>query len=123
MYKKNSFIVSCMTNIINSLIFRRCPSVMQETNDHFSLLSSTSRSRDGFFRDDKTSEQCTSMYQNLSSCKTKCQNDQCQENKKYIKFAYDITKDIMQNGLYTDKELQCVFKKHIEENKNTLNMV
>jgi len=101
------------------LIFRQYP--CQETN-HFSLLSSTSRSRD-----DKTSEQYTSMYQSLSSsetCKQSiCQKSQYQENKKYIKFVYDITKDIMQNSLYTDKELQCVFKKHIDENKNILNMV
>jgi len=98
---------------------------MQETSDNCSFLLNTSRNCDGF--NDKTSEQYTSTYRSLSSfepCKPTCQKDlQYQENKKYIKFVYDITKDIMQNGFYTDKELQYVFKKHIDENKNTLNMV
>ena len=48
---------------------------------------------------------------------------QKEEEKKYIKFVYDITKEIMQRGLYTDKELQDVFKKHINRYKGILNMV
>jgi len=48
---------------------------------------------------------------------------QKEEEKKYIKFIYDITKEIMQRGLYTDKELQDVFKKHINQYKGILNMV
>ncbi|EGI60852.1 Spermatogenesis-associated protein 7-like protein [Acromyrmex echinatior] len=47
---------------------------------------------------------------------------QKEEEKKYIKFVYDITKEIMQRGLYTDKELQDVFKKHINQYKGILNM-
>lgn len=48
---------------------------------------------------------------------------QREEEKKYVKFVYDITREIMQSGLYTDKELQDVFKKHIDKNKGILNMV
>jgi len=50
-------------------------------------------------------------------------NSQKEEEKKYIKFVYNITKEIMQRGLYTDKELQDVFKKHINQYKGILNMV
>lgn len=45
------------------------------------------------------------------------------EEKKYVKFVYDITKEIMQRGLYTDKELQDVFEKHVNQYKGILNMV
>lgn len=48
---------------------------------------------------------------------------QKEEEKKYVKFVYDITKEIMQRGLYTDKELQDVFKKHVNQYKGILNMV
>ncbi|RLU19240.1 hypothetical protein DMN91_007797 [Ooceraea biroi] len=86
-------------------------SLTQETSDHRSVLSSTSRSYDGSVCDAKSFEQFAS--------KRSCQKE---EDKKYIKFVYDITKDIMQNGFYTDKELQSVFKKHIDQNKRILNM-
>ncbi|XP_011866412.1 PREDICTED: uncharacterized protein LOC105561232 isoform X2 [Vollenhovia emeryi] len=46
-----------------------------------------------------------------------------EEDKKYVKFVYDITKEIMQRGLYTDKELQDVFKKHVNQYRGILNMV
>lgn len=36
---------------------------------------------------------------------------------------YEITHEIVVNGLYTDEELQEVFEKHIEKNKTVLDMV
>ena len=47
------------------------------------------------------------------------------ENKeaKYTQFMYEITQEIMENGLYTDKDLQNVFKKHIERNSGILDKV
>ncbi|OAD54429.1 hypothetical protein WN48_07793 [Eufriesea mexicana] len=44
------------------------------------------------------------------------------EEAKYAKFMYEITHEIVLNGLYTDEELQEVFKKHIEKNKTVLDM-
>ncbi|XP_015609659.1 uncharacterized protein LOC107274721 isoform X2 [Cephus cinctus] len=45
----------------------------------------------------------------------------CEEDAKYTQFAYDITKDIMQNALYTDNELRKVFRKHLRKNTGLLN--
>lgn len=45
------------------------------------------------------------------------------EEKEYVKFIYNITKEIIEKGFYTDKELRNVFKKHIDLNKGKLNMV
>lgn len=42
------------------------------------------------------------------------------EEMKYAKFVYEITREIMRRGLYTDKELQEVFQKHFEQNKTIL---
>lgn len=42
------------------------------------------------------------------------------EEIKYAKFVYEITREIVHKGLYTDKELQEVFKKHLEQNKTVL---
>lgn len=42
---------------------------------------------------------------------------------KYAKFVYEITREIMRKGLYTDKELQAVFKKHLERNMTVLDKV
>ncbi|OAD57327.1 Serine/threonine-protein kinase NLK [Eufriesea mexicana] len=44
------------------------------------------------------------------------------EEAKCAKFMYEITHEIVLNGLYTDEELQEVFKKHIEKNKTVLDM-
>ena len=45
------------------------------------------------------------------------------EEAKCAKFVYEITCEIMHNGLYTDKELREVFEKHVERNKDILDMV
>ena len=44
------------------------------------------------------------------------------EEAKCAKFVYEITREIMHDGLYTDKELREVFKKHVERNKDILDM-
>lgn len=36
---------------------------------------------------------------------------------------YEITHEIIVNGLYTDDELNKIFKKYIEKNKKILDMV
>lgn len=78
--------------------------------DHCSVYSNASQCCD--FDCDEKSER-------LISKQFSCQK----EEKKYVKFVYDITKEIMQRGLYTDKELQDVFKKHINQYKGILDMV
>ncbi|KAL0110576.1 hypothetical protein PUN28_013872 [Cardiocondyla obscurior] len=77
------------------------------TDGHCSLSSSF----ECFDYDKKSTEEL--IYKRLSSQK--------EEEKKYVKFIYDITKEIMQRGLYTDKELQDVFKKHVNQHKGILN--
>ncbi|XP_023289752.1 uncharacterized protein LOC105702348 [Orussus abietinus] len=44
-----------------------------------------------------------------------------EEEARYTKFVYDITQEIMHNALYTDKELQNVFRKHLNKNTGILN--
>lgn len=44
------------------------------------------------------------------------------DDSEYVKFVYEITHDIILNGLYTDEELHVVFNEHIEKNSATLNM-
>ncbi|XP_017883505.1 uncharacterized protein LOC108627010 [Ceratina calcarata] len=44
------------------------------------------------------------------------------DDTEYVKFVYEITRDIILNGLYTDEELQIVFSTHIEKNRAALNM-
>lgn len=86
-------------------------SLIQETNNPLISLSA-SQSYNDLNYNDKTIDQYI-----VSKPSKK------EEEKKYVKFVYDITKEIMQKGLYTDKELQDVFKKHIEQYKGILNMV
>ena len=51
------------------------------------------------------------------------ERDDAIEEAKYSKFLYDITQEIMRNRLYTDEEIQEVFKKHLDMNSGTLNRV
>lgn len=85
---------------------------MQETNDQRSTSSNASQC--DYDCDDQ------SVDSKFVSKQLSCRKE---EEKKYVKFIYDITKEIIQKGLYTDKELQNVFKKHIERYKGVLNMV
>lgn len=92
---------------------RKCSqSLMQETNDQCSISSNVSQCCD-YDGDDQSVESKFASKQLLF---------QREEEKKYVKFIYDITKEIIQRGLYTDKELQNVFKKHIDRYKGILNM-
>lgn len=88
-----------------------CDYLSQNIN-HLSSETNTSRN----YGDFETPQICTNL---IDSHKT-CIED---EETKYAKFMYDITHEIILNGLYTDEELQEVFNKHIEENKTVLNTV
>lgn len=46
-----------------------------------------------------------------------------EEEARYAKFVYDITQEIVQNSLYTDRELKQVFEKHLQRNSGCLNKV
>ncbi|KAK0164616.1 hypothetical protein PV328_003227 [Microctonus aethiopoides] len=56
---------------------------------------------------------------NSEDCSIKYNKNE--EEAKYSKFLYDITQEIVQNGLYTDEELRNVFKKHMKKNLHILN--
>ncbi|XP_043676484.1 uncharacterized protein LOC122633061 isoform X1 [Vespula pensylvanica] len=47
---------------------------------------------------------------------------QAKEDARYTKFAYEITKEIIKSGIYTDKELNEIFKKHLKRYRNTLDL-
>lgn len=91
--------------------------MMQETNDRRSI-SSNSQCYD--YDCDEQSVESKLVSEQFLSQKHLSQKE---EEKKYVKFIYDITKEIIQKGLYTDQELQNVFKKHINQYKRILNMV
>ncbi|KYN27285.1 PREDICTED: uncharacterized protein LOC108757848 [Trachymyrmex cornetzi] len=102
----------CAATRLDSTIFKsRSQSPRQKKIDYHTLSSSVSQCYD-FDCDEKYIKESISK-QFIS---------QKEEEKKYIKFVYNITKEIMQRGLYTDKELQDVFKKHINQYKGILNM-
>jgi hypothetical protein len=46
-----------------------------------------------------------------------------EEETRYAKFVYDITQEIVRNGLYTDRELKAVFERHLERSSGHLNKV
>ncbi|KYQ50257.1 Spermatogenesis-associated protein 7 like protein [Trachymyrmex zeteki] len=107
-YEKE-FPAPCAASRLDSTIFKsRSQSPRQPKIDYHTISSSVSQCYD--FDGDR---KCTKESKFIS---------QKEEEKKYIKFVYDITKEIMQRGLYTDKELQDVFKKHINQYKGILNM-
>ncbi|XP_012521378.1 uncharacterized protein LOC105827798 [Monomorium pharaonis] len=107
-YEKEFSIPS--TTRLDSMMFKsRSQSPRQKITDYRSVCSSVSQCYD-FDCDEKSAEEI---------CKFVSQKE---EEKKYTKFIYDITKEIMQRGLYTDKELQDVFKKHVNQHKGILNM-
>ncbi|XP_018400569.1 PREDICTED: uncharacterized protein LOC108778017 [Cyphomyrmex costatus] len=110
-YEKE-FLAPCAATRLDSMIFKsRSQSPRQKKVDYHTVSSSVSQCYD-FDCDEKCNKKSFSK-QFIS---------QKEEEKKYIKFVYDITKEIMQRGLYTDKELQDVFKKHINQYKGILNM-
>ncbi|XP_019701053.1 uncharacterized protein LOC105191988 isoform X2 [Harpegnathos saltator] len=100
--------VPCTTATLDpTRVKTTCHSPTREVIDRRSVSSRTSRSHDDSHHDDKVVERLA------------CQRE---DEKKYINFVYDITREIMQGGLYTDKELQDVFKKHLDKNKGILSM-
>ncbi|XP_076283217.1 uncharacterized protein LOC143210332 isoform X2 [Lasioglossum baleicum] len=44
------------------------------------------------------------------------------EEAKYVNFVYEITREILHDHLYTDDQLREVFQRHIEKNKEHLNV-
>ncbi|CAL1686548.1 unnamed protein product [Lasius platythorax] len=110
-YEKDSFFVPYTTTALSSSVFKTgSQSLMQETNRH-SISSNASQYYD-FDCDDQSVESKPVSKQLLS---------RKEEEKKYVKFIYDITNEIIQRGLYTDNELRNVFKKHIDRYKGILN--
>ncbi|XP_011697001.1 PREDICTED: uncharacterized protein LOC105455401 [Wasmannia auropunctata] len=101
---------SCAAIRFDSTMFKsRSQSPRQKRIDYYSMSSSASQCYD--FDCEEKSTEALGRY-----------TRQKEEEKKYIKFVYDITREIMQRGLYTDKELRDVFKKHINRYKGILNM-
>lgn len=84
---------------------------LSQNNNHLPSEDSTSRNH----RNYETGQLCTDFIDQKAHIKD--------EEAKYAKFMYDITHEIILNGLYTDEELQEVFKKHTEENKTILDTV
>ncbi|XP_043255497.1 uncharacterized protein LOC122399134 isoform X1 [Colletes gigas] len=82
----------------------------QEIN-HLSMTVSSSRSYDKF----KTAQGRTDVTCNQETCVK-------DDEEKYAKFVYEITCEIINDGLYTDEQLRDVFKKHLDKNRSFLSM-
>ncbi|XP_076392482.1 uncharacterized protein LOC100881033 isoform X2 [Megachile rotundata] len=93
----------------HSIVYQSASDFITQEVSRFSSTGSTSRSYENY----ENAQESANMTSNQRKCK---QN----EDIKYAKFVYDITREIMHKGLYTDKELQEVFKKHLEQNKHVL---
>ncbi|XP_076750866.1 uncharacterized protein LOC143423417 [Xylocopa sonorina] len=88
----------------NSTFYESTSDFLSQNINHLSSVVSTPRSgvtRETNFMDNQT------VYRK-------------DEEIKYIKFVYEITQEIILNGLYADNELQELFKKHIKKNKTIL---
>lgn len=46
-----------------------------------------------------------------------------EDSSIYVKFVYDITKEVMDRGLYDDSEIDDVLRRHFNRNLGTLNKV
>ncbi|KAK2581403.1 hypothetical protein KPH14_005083 [Odynerus spinipes] len=81
------------------------------------------------------SDSCTSsssmIHENRASSSLPCElrnynrkraEIEAKEDARYIAFAYDITREIIKCGLYTDKELNEIFKKHLKRHRTTLDL-
>ncbi|XP_050486843.1 uncharacterized protein LOC126871732 isoform X1 [Bombus huntii] len=92
----------------NSMYYKSTCDYLSQNINHLPSEDSTSRNH----RNYETAQLCTDFIDQKAHIKD--------EEAKYAKFMYDITHEIILNGLYTDEELQEVFKKHTEENKTIL---
>ncbi|XP_050460362.1 uncharacterized protein LOC126856140 isoform X2 [Cataglyphis hispanica] len=111
-YEEESF-YPCTTAALDSSAFKsESQSLIQEIIDRRSISSNASQCND-YDYDDQSVELKHVSKQLLSPKK---------EEKEYVKFIYNITKEIIEKGFYTDKELRNVFKKHIDLYKGILNM-
>ncbi|XP_076234950.1 uncharacterized protein LOC143179537 [Calliopsis andreniformis] len=87
----------------------------QGINHQLSMAVNSSRDRHDGCRCSEMGRGCT----NTSANRKVCVKD---EEAKYAKFVYEITNEIMLNGLYTDDELRNVFKRHLKRNEEFLDM-
>ncbi|XP_061931278.1 protein PFC0760c isoform X3 [Apis cerana] len=92
----------------NSILCESCGFLSQNINDDLSSEIST--------RSDENPDQ---FYDNLIDNPKINEKD---EEETYAKLMYEITHEIIVNGLYTDDELNKIFKKYIEKNKKILDM-
>ncbi|XP_015184374.1 PREDICTED: uncharacterized protein LOC107070570 isoform X1 [Polistes dominula] len=86
------------------------------TNPYHSDSGSSSSS---IIQEDHTSSSLSSPVQMQ---KLKYAEIEAKEDARYVKFAYEITKDIIKCGIYTDKELNEIFKKHLQRHRTTLDL-
>ncbi|CAL7951203.1 unnamed protein product [Xylocopa violacea] len=96
----------------NSTSYESTSDCLSQNINHLSSVISTPRSG--------VTHEITQMRTNFMDNRTVYTKD---EEIKYIKFVYEITHEIILNGLYTDNELQELFKKHIKKNETILDMV
>ncbi|CAK9813206.1 hypothetical protein ANTQUA_LOCUS7536 [Anthophora quadrimaculata] len=95
----------------NSTFHESASDFLSQESNHLSSTVDTTRTCDNY----ETTQVPTKMVHDQGM---RVKN----EEVKYAKFVYEITREIIVNRLYTDKQLQEVFMKHIKENKNTLDM-
>ncbi|XP_076657149.1 uncharacterized protein LOC143361550 isoform X2 [Halictus rubicundus] len=90
----------------DSIFYERISDVRTTRNDHVSA---------------KCDEDCKAARETDNPTESQ-QNSAKWEEAKYVNFIYEITREIMHNHFYTDDQLREVFKRHIERNKEHLNV-
>ncbi|XP_054010606.1 uncharacterized protein LOC128893576 isoform X1 [Hylaeus anthracinus] len=96
----------------DSMVYQTATDFLTQEINHLSMTVSSSRSYDKI----ETPKEYTDPTCNQETCMKD------EEEAKYAKFVYDITCEIIQNGLYTDEQLQDVFQKHLKKNETLLSM-
>ncbi|XP_031846641.2 uncharacterized protein LOC116433077 isoform X2 [Nomia melanderi] len=95
----------------DSIFYERVPDFPTHEADHPSTEVDSTRRNENFETNTKPD-----LTLNQKICAK-------EEEAKYVNFVYEITHDILYNRLYTDEQLREVFKKHLERNKEFLNML
>ena len=95
----------------DSMLYEPVSDYLTQGNNELSMPADSS----GSYENSDIAALRANMIANRGVCKG--------DEAKCAKFVYEITREIVLNGFYTDDELREVFKKHVERNKDILDMV
>ncbi|KAI4501516.1 hypothetical protein M0802_003393 [Mischocyttarus mexicanus] len=100
-------------------IYVTCGKPFESLTNPYHSNSGSSYSSSSIIQEDHASSSLSSPVQIYTH---KYAEIEAKEDARYVKFSYEITKDIIKCGIYTDKELNEIFKKHLQRYRTTLDL-